>query len=176
MPLSHLPDKGSLVSGTERPWKQNFSRTPSSGLLVSLKWWGSVSLAIFACLQISRGIITALHGTETVFPDLYEASVLELQAGLDAGHFSSVHLVKVLTVSDSLYLNGLILYQTYFARIEEVNLQGPELRAVLELNPSALEQAAALDKERKLTGKRSHLHGIPVLLKVCFFTNNLPLI
>ena len=34
--------------------------------------------------------------TTAVFPDLYEASVLELQAGLDAGHFSSVHLVKVL--------------------------------------------------------------------------------
>ena len=60
-------------------------------------------------------------------------------------------------------------YQAYFARIEEVNLQGPELRAVLELNPSALKQAAALDKERKLTGKRSHLHGIPVLLMVCLF-------
>ena len=66
-------------------------------------------------------------------------------------------------------------YQTYFARIEEVNLQGPELRAVLELNPSALKQAAALDKERKLTGKRSHLHGIPVLLKVRFYTFNSPL-
>ena len=38
-------------------------------------------LAIFACLQITRRIITVLDGTvktETVFPDLYEASVLEL--------------------------------------------------------------------------------------------------
>ena len=57
-------------------------------------------LAIFACLQITRRIITALDGTvktETVFPDLYEASVLELQEGLEAGHFSSVDLVKVRT-------------------------------------------------------------------------------
>ena len=45
-------------------------------------------LAVVACLQGS---------TATVFPDLYEASVLELQAGLDAGTFSSVDLVKVLT-------------------------------------------------------------------------------
>ncbi|KAF7297221.1 Amidase domain-containing protein [Mycena indigotica] len=82
------------------------------------------------------------------FPDLYEASVPELQAGLDSGLFTSVDLVKA-----------------YFARIEEVNLQGPELRAVLELNPSALQQAAALDKERKIFGKRSELHGIPILLK-----------
>lgn len=111
--------------------------------------------------------------TGTVFPDLYEASILDLQAGLDAGHFSSVHLVKVLTLSLDLFAHSLYLnsFQAYFARIEEVNLQGPKLRAVLELNPSALEQAAALDKERKLTGKRSDLHGIPVLLKVCFSEN-----
>ena len=56
--------------------------------------------------------------------------------------------------------------QAYFARIDEVNLQGPALRAILEKNPSALKQAAALDAERKLTGKRSELHGIPILLKV----------
>lgn len=47
-------------------------------------------------------------------------------------------------------------------------MKGPALRAVLELNPSALKQAAALDKERKLTGKRSTMHGIPILLKVNF--------
>ncbi len=29
------------------------------------------------------------------FPDLYEASVLELQDGLDAGRFTSVDLIKV---------------------------------------------------------------------------------
>ncbi|KAJ3819994.1 amidase signature enzyme [Lentinula raphanica] len=81
-------------------------------------------------------------------PDLYEASILELQNGLDAGQFTSVDLVKA-----------------YFARIEEVNLQGPALRAVLEINPSALEQAASLDAERTTTGKRGLLHGIPVLLK-----------
>ncbi|KAJ7875649.1 amidase signature enzyme [Mycena leptocephala] len=83
-----------------------------------------------------------------VLPDLYEASIRELQAGLDAGHFSSVHLVKA-----------------YFTRIKEVNINGPGLRAVIELNPSALKEAALLDMERRRTGKRSELHGIPVLLK-----------
>jgi len=81
-------------------------------------------------------------------PDLYEASVPELQAGLDADDFTSVDLIKA-----------------YFARIEEVNINGPGLRAVLEMNPSALAEAAVLDAERKLTGKRSQLHGIPILLK-----------
>lgn len=46
-----------------------------------------------------------------------------------------------------------------------MNLKGPELRAVLETNPSALREAAVLDKERKTSGKRSLLHGIPILLK-----------
>jgi len=59
-----------------------------------------------------------------------------------------------------------VYVQAYFARIDEVNLKGPALRAVLELNPSALAQAASLDKERKSKGKRSALHGIPILLKV----------
>jgi len=84
----------------------------------------------------------------TQFPDLYEASIEELQAGLENGDFTSVDLVKA-----------------YFARINEVNLQGAELRAVLEFNPSALAQAATLDQERKLGVTRGPLHGIPFLLK-----------
>ncbi|KAG1867496.1 amidase signature enzyme [Suillus tomentosus] len=81
-------------------------------------------------------------------PDLYEASIVELQDGLVKGHFTSVQLVKA-------YLN----------RIEEVNLKGPALHAVIETNPMALSQAAALDNERKDKGSRGPLHGIPLLLK-----------
>jgi amidase len=55
--------------------------------------------------------------------------------------------------------------QAYLARIDEVNLKGPSLRAVIEVNPLALKQAAELDAERKRTGKRSRLHGIPIMLK-----------
>ncbi|KAH9486285.1 Putative amidase [Psilocybe cubensis] len=109
----------------------------------SLKRWilaVSVALVFIHVLGRSR--------EEDHFPDLYDASIPELQDGLDAGHFSSVDLVNA-----------------YFARIEEVNLKGPTLRAVLETNPSALEQAAALDEERRKTGKRSLMHGIPILLK-----------
>ncbi|KAJ3713727.1 amidase signature enzyme [Lentinula guzmanii] len=90
-------------------------------------------------------------------PDLYEASILELQDGLDAGQFTSILRRRL--------FNLIPLTQAYFARIEEVNLQGPSLRAVIETNPSALEQAASLDAERAVSGKRSLLHGIPVILK-----------
>ncbi|KAG6908653.1 hypothetical protein DXG01_003746 [Tephrocybe rancida] len=90
----------------------------------------------------------ARSGSPTMYPDLYEASVAELRAGMDAGHFTSTDLVKA-----------------YFARIEEVNLKGPALRAILQTNPFALAKAAELDAERKEKGPRGSLHGIPVLLK-----------
>ncbi|CCO30271.1 amidase [Rhizoctonia solani AG-1 IB] len=80
--------------------------------------------------------------------DLYEASIIELQSGLQNGHFTSVDLVKV-----------------YFARISQVNHAGPKLNAILETNPRALNQAHALDEECKHTGPRSVLHGIPILVK-----------
>ncbi|KAK1220636.1 hypothetical protein PQX77_016587 [Marasmius sp. AFHP31] len=105
-------------------------------------------LSFASGLPPSRDLEFGVARDPSRFPDLYEASVIELQQGLDDCLFTSVDLVKA-----------------YFARIEEVNLKGPALRAVLEINPSALEQAAALDKERKLLGKRSPLHGIPILLK-----------
>ncbi|KAH7910545.1 amidase signature domain-containing protein [Hygrophoropsis aurantiaca] len=88
------------------------------------------------CLSFVDASIT------TPLPDLYEASLTELQAGLTSGQFTSVDLIKA-----------------------KVNLEGPALRAVLETNPSALSEAAALDYERLISGPRSALHGIPVLVK-----------
>ncbi|KAI0649784.1 amidase signature enzyme [Trametes meyenii] len=106
----------------------------------------TVFALVLALVCVSHsGLAVAEH---TKFPDLYEASIAELQDGLEKGHFTSVDLVKA-----------------YFARIEEVNLQGPTLRAVIETNPSALRQAAELDLERRLVGPRGPLHGIPILLK-----------
>lgn len=69
--------------------------------MFNFKWWLSALLAALACLQIARGVTTSgdstaeQHRPQVQCPDLYEASVLELQQGLDAGHFSSVDLVKV---------------------------------------------------------------------------------
>ncbi|KZT64227.1 amidase signature enzyme [Daedalea quercina L-15889] len=101
-------------------------------------------------------------------PDLYEAGIEEIQDGLKKKRFTSVDLVKVsvlLGAVNSCADGTNIASQAYLARIEEVNLKGPALRAVLETNPSALEQAAQLDKERETSGPRGPLHGIPILLK-----------
>jgi len=53
----------------------------------------------------------------------------------------------------------------YLERIDQIDRSGPELRAVIELNPDALKIARELDRERKAKGPRGPLHGIPVLLK-----------
>ncbi|KAG8757540.1 hypothetical protein FRC12_010278, partial [Ceratobasidium sp. 428] len=126
--------------------------------LIALKRPGRQSLrwrliVVLSFLLLSGILWLSSHTEDFEYPDLYEASIVELQAGLDKGHFTSVDLVK------------LMLVQAYLARIDEVNIKGPALRAVIETNPSALEQAAALDAERKRSGKRSVLHGIPIMLK-----------
>lgn len=126
--------------------------------------WICTGLLLVHSSFVSAAITTPL-------PDLYEASLTELQAGLTSGQFNSVDLIKVYhsETDGPLVLEAdCVVFeheQAYFARIEEVNLQGPVLRAVIETNPSALDEAAALDYERLLYGPRSALHGIPVLVK-----------
>lgn len=52
------------------------------------------------CLSFSFSDLVSMRSlyVKRQLPDLYEASVPELQAGLDAGDFTSVDLVKVLTI------------------------------------------------------------------------------
>ena len=57
------------------------------------------------------------------------------------------------------------LTTAYLARIAELDRRGPELRAMLDLNPDALAIAGRLDAERRAGNVRGPLHGIPVVLK-----------
>jgi amidase len=72
----------------------------------------------------------------------------ELRADLDARKTTSVELVEAFT-----------------KRIEAIDRNGPQLRSVIAINPDAIKQARALDKELQTKGPRGPLHGIPVLLK-----------
>lgn len=89
--------------------------------------------------------------------DLDAATIADLNAALAAGTLTSEQLV-----------------QLHLARIQAYDRQGPSLRAVITLNPKALDTARALDAERKARGPRSPLHGIPVVLKDNYDTADLP--
>ncbi|KAF7354246.1 Amidase signature enzyme [Mycena venus] len=152
--MSSPTDASAFASGKKGPKALSSSEVGPQAPNASFRrrLWFSLAL-ILVCMNLARWLSFFKVSPAPVLPDLYEASIRDLQAGLDAGHFSSVHLV-----------------QAYFSRIEEVNIKGPGLRAVIELNPSALKVAALLDLERRYTGKRSELHGIPILLKDNFAT------
>src|SRR4029077_15785678 len=57
------------------------------------------------------------------------------------------------------------LAEKYLARIDDIDRNGPALRAVIERNPDALAIADRLDAERKAGRLRGPLHGIPILIK-----------
>ncbi len=79
---------------------------------------------------------------------LDSATIADLNAAFDAGTLTSEQLV---TMS--------------LGRIRAYDRQGPMLRAVITVNPKAVETARLLDRERKEKGRRSPLHGIPIVLK-----------
>jgi amidase len=57
------------------------------------------------------------------------------------------------------------LTRAYLDRIAKIDDAGPTLNAVIEINPKAVADAAALDAERKAGKVRGPMHGIPVVIK-----------
>jgi amidase len=62
-------------------------------------------------------------------------------------------------------LSARALTAAYLERIAAVDRAGPQLRAVIEINPDALAIAEALDAERKAGRVRGPLHGMPMMVK-----------
>lgn len=62
------------------------------------------------------------------------------------------------------------LTQMYLDRIQALDVEGPALASVLEINPDVVQIANELDAEREAGTVRGPLHGIPVLLKDNFDT------
>jgi amidase len=92
---------------------------------------------------------TSSAETSRVRPfEFEEATIADLQSAMKSGKETAVSLTRA-----------------YLERIENTNLRGPALRAVIETNPEALAIARDLDSERKAKGPRGLMHGIPVLLK-----------
>ena len=66
------------------------------------------------------------------------------------------------------------LVEKYLARIRAYDRDGPRLNAMIALNPRALEQADALDAERRAGRVRGPLHGIPIVVKDNYATADMP--
>lgn len=62
-------------------------------------------------------------------------------------------------------LSSVELTRYYLQQISALDDAGPQLNAIVDINSDALQQAAAMDAERKAGKIRSALHGIPIVLK-----------
>src|SRR5690242_14553603 len=92
----------------------------------------AAALAAFLAAGAAVGA-PARAGAQTV--GLSSATIVDLNRAFDAGALTSEALV-----------------QMYLDRIQAYDQQGPALNAILYVNPKALEQARALDAERKSRG------------------------
>jgi amidase len=84
---------------------------------------------------------------QTAFP-LEQHDAATLQAMMESGDLCSLELTR-----------------HCLDRIRRLDDAGPQLNAVIEVNPDAMEIAMELHDERREHGPRGPLHGIPVLLK-----------
>jgi len=86
-----------------------------------------------------------------------DATIADLQAAFAKGTLTAEKLTEI-----------------YLARIAAYDKFGPKINAVITLNPKALEEAKALDAERKAGKVRGPLHGVPIILKDNYNTFDLP--
>ncbi len=132
--------KKNIPSGDEAPSRRRFLQTSLIG---------GVSTALLPALADARELAPQERPAVEIRPfELDEATVADLHMGLASGKFTARSLTE-----------------KYLARIEEIDRRGPGLNSVIEANPEALAIAEALDRERKSTGVRGTLHGVPILIK-----------
>ena len=105
-------------------------------------------------------VALTLTGAELAFPSvaasfsLQEATVSSINEAFNSGVINAKQLVQM-------YLNRIAAYDG-------------SLNSIITINTDALNIAAALDTERLLSGPRSLLHGIPVILKDNYDTFDMP--
>lgn len=117
----------------------------------------SIVGAALMVLSSATTSVASTGGTSSSTFDLSVATLADINAAMDAGALSSEKLVGL-----------------YLKRIEAYDKQGPKINSVITLNPKALDEARALDRERKAKGPRSPLHGVPVMIKDLIDVAGLP--
>ncbi len=108
-----------------------------------------IALATLAAVLLGHALLISASPQAPELPvDLERATVAEMQDAMSAGALTSERLT-----------------QAYLARIRAISSGGPAVNAVRTLNPTAVDDARALDRERAAGRVRGPLHGIPVLIK-----------
>lgn len=110
---------------------------------------------LFPCLLIMAATSQA-KPDDSAPPEFQveESSIAAMQAAMAEGEVTSQEIVR-----------------QYLERIEQYE---DTLHATLAINPDALAEAAALDRERTAGKVRGPLHGIPIALKDNIHTTNMP--
>jgi amidase len=109
---------------------------------------GHRSRTVLVSIVIAVGGLLAQSPPASQPFDLEEATIADLQSRMQSGRETARSLVE-----------------KYLARIDAVDRNGPALQSVIETNPDALTIADRLDAERRSSGPRGPLHGIPILIK-----------
>ena len=112
----------------------------------------------------SRDLLLVAAFLATVLPsvvaaqsfDVVEASIADIHAAMRVGDLTARQLV-----------------QSYLDRIEAYDKQGPALNAIITINPRALERAEELDRAFRTGGFVGPLHGIPIVVKDNYDTDDL---
>lgn len=100
-----------------------------------------------ALLLIISLALAATQAPATSFP-LEEVAIAQLQEWMRSGRYSSEALTRM-----------------YLDRIRAIDESGPEINAIIEVNPDALAMAAEMDRERRAGRVRGPLHGVPIVVK-----------
>ena len=128
------------------------SKFPTPRTLIAL-----ARLPTFPLLLPALGVPPVQAQTAAEPSGIGWATIQDLNAAFDSGELTSERLIEM-----------------SLARIEAYDQAGPELHAMLWLNENALARARELDEERRRSGPRSPLHGIPVALKDNVDTGDMP--
>lgn len=78
----------------------------------------------------------------------HEYTIGQIQEGYTNGHFTIEEVV-----------------QAHMDRIDAIDVNGPAVNSIIQINPDALEIAKSLDQEMQEGKIRGPLHGIPIVLK-----------
>ncbi len=80
--------------------------------------------------------------------DVPETTIADVHAAYESGNLTARRLVEM-----------------YLERIAEFDKKGPQINALISLNPGALDEADRLDAAFQASGFVGPLHGIPVVMK-----------